>query len=152
MQTDLGASLFPTIVADNINVNGVEKLWLACKAIVPKVQMACILAHLLKESAHNMAPSLTHIYKATFHQCRLPCDWKTALVFPIYKKGSSRNPTNYGPICLTLIPCKVLEHPIYASLYNHLETNSILSDAQHGFNLLRLNLSSLLMSWPLALI
>ena len=129
---DLGASSFPTIVPDNINVNGVEKLLSGRqghKAHGPDV----IPARLLKEFAHNMAPLLTHIYKASLHQCRLPCDWKTALVFPIYKKGSCKNPANYRPISLTSIPCKILEHLIYSSVYKHLETNCILSDAQHGF-------------------
>ena len=129
---DLGASPLSTIVADNINVDGVEKLLAGLQgheAHGPDGIPACFL----KESAHNMAPLLTHIYKASLHQCRLPCDWKTALVFPIYKKGSCKNPTNYRPISITSIPCKILEHLIYSSVYNHLETNLILSDAQHGF-------------------
>ena len=129
---DLVASSFPTIVPDNINVNDVEKLLSGLqghKAHGPDG----IPAHLLKESAHNMAPLLTHIYKASLHQCRLPCDWKTALVFPIYKKGAHKSLANYRPICLTSIPCKILEHLIYSSDYTHLETNCILFDAQHGF-------------------
>ena len=129
---NLGASSFPTIAPDNINVNGVEKLLSGLqghKAHGPDG----ILAHLLKESAHNMASLLTRIYKDSLHQCRLPCDWKTALVFPIYKKGSRKNPVDYRPISLTSIPCKILEHLIYSSVYKHLETNCILSDAQHGF-------------------
>ena len=80
-----------------------------------------------------MAPLLTHIYKASLYQRRIPQDWKTALVFPIHKKGSRKSPANYRPISLTSIPCKILEHLIYSSLYNHLEANSILCDAQHGF-------------------
>ena len=67
---DLGASPFYTIVADNINVDGVEKPLHGHKAHGPDG----IPARLLKESAHNMAPLLTHIYKASLHQCRLPCD------------------------------------------------------------------------------
>ena len=92
-----------------------------------------IPARLLKETAYDMAPLLTHTYKASLHQCRLPHDWKTALVSPIYKKGSRKSPANYRPISLTSIPCKILEHLIYSSVYNHLEVNSILCDAQHGF-------------------
>ena len=80
-----------------------------------------------------MAPLLTHIYKASLHQCKLSRDWKTALVSPIHKKSSRKSPANYRPISLTSIPCKILEHLIYSSVYSHLETNSILCDAQHGF-------------------
>ena len=129
---DLGASLFNTIVVDNIYADGVAKLLADLqghKAHGPD----SIPARLLKETAYNMAPLLTHIYKTSLHQCRLPHDWKIALVSPIYKKGSRKSPTNYRPISLTSIPCKILEHLIYSSVYNHLEANSILCDAQHGF-------------------
>ena len=49
-----------------------------------------IPARLLKETAYSMAPLPTHIYKASLHQCKLPHDWKTALVSPIYKKNYAR--------------------------------------------------------------
>ena len=145
---DIGASPFSTIVEDNIHVDGVAKLLSDLqghKAHGPDG----IPARLLKETAYSMAPLLTHINKASLYQCKLPHDWKTALVSPIYKKGSRKSPENYRPISLTSIPCKILEHLIYSSVYNHLEANSILCDAQHGFMVLgrsdpaKLNLSSL---------
>ena len=117
---------------DDIHVDGVAKLLANLqghKAHGPDG----IPARLLKETAHSMAPLLTHIFKASLHQCKLPCDWKTALVSPIHKKNSRKSPANYRPISLTSIPCKILEHLIYSSVYNHLEVNSILCDAQHGF-------------------
>ena len=129
---DLGISPFNTIVMDDIHVDGVAKLLANLqghKAHGPDG----IPARLLKETAHSMAPLLTHIFKASLHQCKLPCDWKTALVSPIHKKNSRKSPANYRPISLTSIPCKILEHLIYSSVYNHLEVNSILCDAQHGF-------------------
>ena len=92
-----------------------------------------ISSSLTKETAHSMAPLLTHIYKASLHQCKHPHDWKTALVSLIYKKNSRKSPANYRPISLTSIPWKILEHVIYSSVYNHLEVNSILCDAQHRF-------------------
>ena len=129
---DLGTSPFNTIVMDDIHVDGVAKLLANLqghKAHGPDG----IPAHLLKVTAHSMAPLLAHIYKASFHQCKLPHDWKTALVSPIYKKNYRKSPANYRPISLTSIPCKILEHLIYSWVYNHLEVNSILCDAQHGF-------------------
>ena len=114
---DIGASPFSTIVEDNIHVDGVAKLLSDLqghKAHGPDG----IPARLLKETAYSMAPLLTHIYKASLHQCKLPYDWKTALVSPIYKKGSHKSPENYRPISLTSIPCKILEHLIYSSVYS----------------------------------
>ena len=129
---DLGASPFNIIVVDNINAGGVAKLLVDLQGHKTHGSDG-IPAQLLKETAYDIAPLLTHIYKASLHQCRLPHDWKTALVSPIYKKGSRKSPANYRPISLTSIPCKILEHLIYSSVYNHLEANSILRDAQHGF-------------------
>ena len=126
---NLGISPFATIVVDNIHADSVAKLLAGLqghKAHGPDG----IQARLLKETAHNMAPLLTQI---SLHQGKLPQDWKTALVSPIYKKGSHKSPTNYRPISLTSIPCKIFEHLIYSSVYNHLEANSILSNTQHGF-------------------
>ena len=95
-----------------------------------------IPARLLKETAINIAPILTGtlVFKASLHQCRLPQYWKSAHFFLIFKKkGSRKCPHNYRPISLTSIPCKVFEHIIYSSIYKHLDKNSILCDAQHGF-------------------
>ena len=85
-----------------------------------------IPAYLLKETAISMAPLLTLIFKASLHQHQLPSDWKTALVFPIFKKGSRKSPANYRPVSLTYIPCKIFEHVKCSSIYKHLEANSIL--------------------------
>ena len=49
-----------------------------------------IPARLLKETAYNMAPILTLIYKASLHQHHLPSDWKTAHVTPVFKKDHVR--------------------------------------------------------------
>jgi len=43
--------------------------------------------YLLKETANQLAPSLTQVFKASLNQSKLPSDWKTAHVVPAYKKG-----------------------------------------------------------------
>ena len=104
---DLGASPFNTIVVDDIHVDGVAKLLADLQG--HKVHGPDgILVRLLKKTAHSMAPLLTHIYKTSLHQCKLPHDWKTALVFPIYKEISRKSPANYRPISLTSILYKFL--------------------------------------------
>ena len=82
-----------------------------------------------------MAPILCLIYKASLHQYKLPDDCKTALKYSQMFKKTHKFPTNYRPISLTCLSCKVFEHIIYSLIYiaSHLETNSILCDAQHGF-------------------
>ena len=51
----------------------------------------------------------------------------------IFKKGLHNDPTNYRPISLTSIICKVLERIIYSHIISHLECNNFLNNAQFGF-------------------
>ena len=44
---------------------------------------------LLKETSDLLAPSLTHIYQASFHQC---ADWKQAYIVPIFTEGNHAAP------------------------------------------------------------
>ena len=40
---------------------------------------------------------------------------------------------NYRPVSLTSVCCKLCEHIVSKSIMEHLDTNSILTDSQHGF-------------------
>jgi len=131
---DLGPSPYPELPPFDITVTGVPKLLQEVdlfKATGPDE----IPSRLLKEMSCELAPSLTLIFKASIHQSNLPSDWKTALVTPLLKKGSRSNPTNYHPISLTSICCKLLEHIIYSNIYimSHLNLHNILSSVQFGF-------------------
>lgn len=53
----------------------------------------------------------------------LPREWKTGRVVPLYKSGDAHNPSNYRPISITSIPCKILEHIIFTHLVNFLKSN-----------------------------
>ena len=64
---------------------------------------------------------------------RLPDNWKVAHVVPIFKNGSKKLPTNYRPVSLTYICCKILERLIKQYIVHHLEINSLLDKNQHGF-------------------
>ena len=50
-----------------------------------------------------------------------------------YKKGKNSLPSNYRPISLTCIACKMMEHIITSSIMKHVSRNSILYQLQHGF-------------------
>lgn len=39
-------------------------------------------------------------------------DWKLANVMPIHKRGGKEDPSNYGPVILTLVPDKIMEQLI----------------------------------------
>ena len=73
---------------------------------------------------------------------------------PIFKKGSRTDRANYRPVSLTSVPCKIMESLIKEQMLAHLETNSVVTDAQHGFMSSRSCLTNLLESlehWTKAL-
>ena len=74
----------------------------------------------------------------------MPDDWKLANVTPIFKKGSKALPSNYRPISLTSVVCKMLETLIKDKLISHLEENCLLKNTQHGFRNKRSCLTNLL--------
>ena len=90
-------------------------------------------AYLLKEGASELAPVFTLLFQSTLHQGKVPRDWKSAHVTPIFKKGANHIPSNYRPISLTSIVCKTIEHIIHSQIINHLDKYGLLTDRQFGF-------------------
>ena len=91
-----------------------------------------IPAYVLKSAADQLAPILTRLYQYSLDFGEIPPDWKNAFVVPIFKKGEKHVPSNYRPVFLTSIACKVLEH-VHSSVMRHFDKNQILTDKQHGF-------------------
>lgn len=87
----------------------------------------------LKETSESIAPVLALIFNASFQQGKLPSDWKNAYVVPAFKKGSRADPSNYRPISLTCICCKLFEHIIVSSISEHANAYNIICREQHGF-------------------
>ena len=90
-------------------------------------------ARLLKETAEEIAPAISILFQTSLDQGSVPSAWKKALVVPLFKKGNRSLPSNYRPISLTAILCKLCEHVVHSAIINHLSEHSILTDAQHGF-------------------
>ena len=87
----------------------------------------------LKNCAETISHPLSLIFQRSLDSGTLPSDWLTANVSCAFKKGDRHMAENYRPISLTSVPCKLLEHIICRHLLNHLETNNILSNLNHGF-------------------
>jgi Reverse transcriptase (RNA-dependent DNA polymerase)/Endonuclease-reverse transcriptase len=92
-----------------------------------------ITGQLLKECSEEISPMLAMIYRKSMNSCKVPSDWKTANVVPIFKKGSKSDAGNYRPISLTCICCRMMESIIKEDIVNHLDRNRIISKSQHGF-------------------
>lgn len=129
---DLGPSPYPAMPSIQITTPGVMKL---LKNI--KIHKAAgpdnISNRLLKTVATQISPAFTTFFQASLDQGHLPKAWKDANVVPIYKKGDKSKASNYRPVSLTSVSCKILEHILCSSIMKHLDKHRILSDAQHGF-------------------
>ena len=90
-------------------------------------------ARVLKETAEQIAPIITHIFQQSYNTGKLPNDWLQALVTPIHKKSLKSDPANYRPISLTCIICKVMEHIIVSNIWKHLHKHDVILHFQHGF-------------------
>ena len=51
----------------------------------------------------------------------------------IVSKGTTNDKTNYRPVSLTAVSCRIMESMIREKLLAFLEDNELLSELQHGF-------------------
>ena len=61
----------------------------------------------------------------------MPLQWKTANVVPLHKKGSKTSASNYRPVSLTCILCKVYENIVREHITSHVRAS--ITKTQHGF-------------------
>ena len=87
----------------------------------------------LKQLKTEIAPVICLLFEKSLQTGQLPSDWKKAQVCPLFKKGDKTEPSNYRPISLTCILCKVMEHISASNLSKHLNKHNILYELQHGF-------------------
>ena len=87
----------------------------------------------IKEVEDEIAPHLSGIYILSLRQKKAVKDWKLKNIAPVFKKGCKNDPGNYRPISLTSVPGKMLESIIVDNMVDHLETNNLILDNQHGF-------------------
>ena len=69
---------------------------------------------LLKETANQIAPSLTMLFNKSLRLGIFPEEWKLANIVPIFKKGKRDFVENYRPIFLLPVISKVLERCVLA--------------------------------------
>ena len=123
---------FPCMPDIHVNASGVEKL-LSKLNIHKATGPDEIPSRILKEYASEIAPTLTIIFNKSLASGILPESWRQANISPIFKKGERTKPSNYRPVSLTSVSCKVLEHILHSNIMSHLDSFNILTDWQHGF-------------------
>ena len=102
-------STTPHMESITVSTNGIAKL---LKDLNPNKaagldQMKPLV---LQRICDVIAPILQVIFQRSVNTGRVPKDWSTAFVYPLFKKGDTSLASKYRPISLTSILCKVLEH------------------------------------------
>jgi hypothetical protein len=109
---------------------------------------------MFKRLKHCLAEPLATIFTQLLSVAFVPEEWKKAIITPVFKKGAPGTASNYRPISLTCVPCKIMERVIVQQMYRHFSDNRILHHAQHGFVKGRstcTNLLECLNDWTLSL-
>ncbi|CAC5408383.1 unnamed protein product [Mytilus coruscus] len=116
----------------NINVTskGVEKMVNnvnVTKAIGPDGIHSCVL----KEMSKELSDILAHLFQQFINRSTISDEYLPSLE----KKPDTciSIPSNYGPVSLTCITCKLLEHIICSNLMQHFKDQNIPNNIQHAF-------------------
>lgn len=92
-----------------------------------------LTSSIFKITAKILVPQFKFLFNLCLRTASFPDSWKTTIVTPLFKSGDSKSPGNYRPIACIPLPGKLLEKLIHAQLYNFLESNHLLNNAQYGF-------------------
>ena len=115
-----------------INNHGIKKLLKGLnihKATGPEA----IPTRFLHDYAEELAPIMTFIFQLSLDTGNIPDDWRETNMVVLYKKGERHQASNYRPVSLTSVSCRILEHVIHSQIMDHFDRWNILTDKQHGF-------------------
>ena len=88
----------------------------------------------LKQFKSILKDPLCILFNKSMSEGTVPNDWRCANVTPIFKnKGSKSDCSNYRPVSLTSIPCRLMESCIKETIVPFLLGNNLLNLSQHGF-------------------
>ena len=88
---------------------------------------------MLQELHEELTPVFNALFRNSYETGSLPAVWMSAWVTPVFKKGTKCDGSNYRPVRLTCVACKLLEHVLSSHIRNHLDKYNALSPYQHGF-------------------
>ena len=89
---------------------------------------------ILKPLPEASLQCLLKVFNNIWETGEFPTSWREATIIPIAKPGKdSKDPNNYRPIALTSCVCKTMERMINDRLVWYLESSSLITKAQSGF-------------------
>ena len=121
-------SIESVVVNQDIIMRAIDKLQVS-KAPGPDG----IHARIIKECKLIFSLIFNIIFNKSIEEGILPMQWKQANVKALFKKGKRTLCSNYRPVSLTSIICKILEGVIRDSIMLFLEQFNLITCHQHGF-------------------
>ena len=87
----------------------------------------------IKTFEQEVSGPLLKLFRKSLNSGQVPMDWKLANVTPIFKKGNKSDPSNYRPVSLTCVVCKIMESLLKIRIVNFFDQHNLLNSSQHGF-------------------
>ena len=87
----------------------------------------------IKELADFIIEPIGIIFRNSMESGTIPSQWKEARVSAIYKKGNKKLASNYRPVSITSVLCRILEKLIRNQIVEYMQSENLLSDLQFGF-------------------
>ena len=88
---------------------------------------------LIKKYIFLLADDITYIFNQCLTEGVCPKELKQAIITPIYKGGSRKEPTNYRPVSCVPFLAKLLEALINDQIKHYLQANNFINPMQFGF-------------------
>ena len=95
-----------------------------------------ISVRMLKGTAIFITQILMELYNLSITSGKVPSKWKISSVVPVPKSSANiDNPSNYRPISLLSVVCKIMERHIYSIVFEHLAERDLSLLHNGGFAL-----------------
>ena len=76
--------------------------------------------------------ALVYIFNTSLETSQFPDPWKIARVSPIFRDDEKTKKSNYRPISLLLVVCRLFEKLVFSQLYQYLNDNCFINSNQSG--------------------
>ena len=83
--------------------------------------------HVLKNCSEQLSGVLEIIFSKSLIEGEIPNEWREANITPLFKKGSKLTASNYRPVSLTSVCCKIMEGIIRDRITTHLNKHKLIS-------------------------
>jgi hypothetical protein len=103
-------------------------------------------ARTIKVLGKALAEPLSRLFELFFMHAYIPGEWKIGVVTPVHKNGLRSSVSNYRPISITSVLCRVMERIIKKQTMCYMTLNNYLCEEQHGFQERRSTTTSLMES------